>query len=296
MMYRSFILLILMLLNNIKLYALMPGSSNGPRTGPAYAWTIAVIMPLIILVVLSLYYYCKIHEYRLFKFYLYFKSLNNKRQHLLEDKFLYYKGLDQNARSEFRKRVHHFLINKRFISTDSIQVSEEMKVMIAGTSVQILFGRESYYLSCFDKINIVSSDVTNLNAFRKTKQIEICWTTFEAGYASMDDGYNPGLKIMAMALSLEYQFSQTGIFNRQTFKTFDKLYKEQAEKYIQSGKSKYKEYNQVDRDQYFAIAVEYFFERPEHFHANQPAMYLALSKLLGQDPLGMYKYKKNVGL
>ena len=75
MMYRSFILLILMLLNNIKLYALMPGSSTGPRTGPAYAWTIAVIMPLIILGVLSLYYYCKIHEYRIFKFYLYFKSL-----------------------------------------------------------------------------------------------------------------------------------------------------------------------------------------------------------------------------
>ena len=108
----------------------------------------------------------------------------------------------------------------------------------------------------------------------------------------MDDGYNPGLKIMAMALSLEYQFSQTGIFNRQAFNTFDRLYKEQAEKYIQTGKSKYSDYNQVDRDLYFAIAVEYFFERPEHFHTNQPAMYLALSKLLRQDPLGMYRYKK----
>ena len=166
-----------------------------------------------------------------------------------------------------------------------------MKVMIAATSIQILFGRESYYLSRFDTINITSMDVTNLNAIRKTKQIDICWNTFVSGYASMDDGYNPGLKIMAMALSLEYQFSKTGIFNRHTFITFESLYKLQAQKYIQSGKSIYNDYKQVDRDQYFAVAIEYFFERPEHFQANQPEMYLALSKLLRQDSLGMYKYK-----
>jgi Mlc titration factor MtfA (ptsG expression regulator) len=200
------------------------------------------------------------------------------------------KGLSQNDRREFRKRVHHFLINKKFISSDDIEITEVMRVMITGTSIQILFGRESYYLSCFDRINIIAANATDVNAFRKTKQIKICWEAFAEGYSSMTDGYNPGLKIMAMALSLEYQFSKTGVFNRNTFKTFDK-FKDQAEMYIQSGKSKYKDYNQVDRDEYFGVAVEYFFERPEHFHKNQPAMYLALSKLLRQDLLGFIRIK-----
>lgn len=295
-MYRFYVSVVLFLIFDLNVYG---GYSSGyygrgyrdPRHYPSYVWIIAILLPFILLATVSLYHYCKAYEYKLFKLSLYSKPLSEEYREILKQKFPFYKGLDQKSRREFRKRVNHFLINKEFISSDGIEITEEMKVMIAATSIQILFGRESYYLSSFDSINITATDVTNLNMFRETKQIEICWETFSAGYSSITDGYNPGLKIMAMALSLEYQFSKTGIFNRQTFKTFDKLYKQQAEKYIQSGKSKYNDYNQVDRDLYFAVAVEYFFERPEHFHANQPAMYLALSKLLRQDLLGMYKYE-----
>lgn len=297
-MLRSFITSILLFVIHFSVYARYYGHYRGSRDSyhyPAYVIYISLLLPIAITAFVWIYYYCKVHEYKFFKFWLYKKPLSEERQEILKNKFPYYKGLSQNERREFRKRVQHFLINKKFISSDDIEVTEEMKVMIASTSIQILFGRESYYLSCFDTINITKTDVTDLNAIRKTKQIQICWETFAAGYSSATDGYNPGLKIMAMALSLEYQFSQTGIFNRQTYKTFDKLYKDQAEKYIQSGKSKYKDYNQVDRDLYFAVAVEYFFERPEHFQANQPSMYLALSKLLRQDPLGMYKYKQSFG-
>ncbi|WP_157446870.1 zinc-dependent peptidase [Cytophaga aurantiaca] len=293
-MLRSFITSILLFVINFSVSARYYGYTRGGRDTrhyPTYVWIIALLLPFILLASVSLYHYCKAYEYKLFKLFLYFDPLSEGRQQILKEKFPYYKVLNQNARREFRKRVNHFLINKKFVSTDEIEITEEMKVMIAATSIQILFGRESYYLSSFNTINITAKDVTNLNTFRETKQIEICWETFSAGYSSITDGYNPGLKIMAMALSLEYQFSQKGIFNRHTFKTFDKLYKQQAEKYIQSGKSKYNDYDQVDRDLYFAVAVEYFFERPEHFHANQPAMYLALSKLLRQDPLGMYKYE-----
>lgn len=295
MMLRSFVITIFFYIIHSTVYGISLYIGGGYRDKhyyPPYVIVICLLLPIAITAFVSIYYYCKVHEYEFLKFWKYSKPLNDERRQILKDKFPFYQGLSQNDRREFRKRVHHFLINKEFVSSDGIKITEEMKVMIAATSIQILFGRESYYLSCFDKINIRATDVTDLNAFRKTKQIEICWDTFAAGYTSMTDGYNPGLKIMAMALSLEYQFSQTGIFNRQTFKTFEKLYKIQAEKYIQSGKSKYKEYNQVDRDLYFAIAVEYFFERPEHFQANQPQMYLALSKLLKQDPLGIYKYKK----
>lgn len=291
---RTFITAILFFINHVSGYAGVYVRTRGESDGyhyPAYVLYITFLLPFAIVAFISIYYYCKVYEYKFFKFWLYSKPLSEECQQILKEKFQYYKDLKQNDRREFRKRVHHFLINKRFVSSDEIEITEEMKVMIAATSIQILFGRESYYLSRFDTINITSMDVTNLNAIRKTKQIDICWNTFVSGYASMDDGYNPGLKIMAMALSLEYQFSKTGIFNRHTFITFESLYKLQAQKYIQSGKSIYNDYKQVDRDQYFAVAIEYFFERPEHFQANQPEMYLALSKLLRQDSLGMYKYK-----
>ncbi|MBC7450689.1 MAG: zinc-dependent peptidase, partial [Cytophagales bacterium] len=208
-----------------------------------------------------------------------------------EIKIPFYRTLSEKAKVIFRKRVRHFIINKHFVSATEIEVTEEMKVMIAASSVQILFGRDAYYLSDFHTIEILENNDVPLKELKRTKRIHISWEAFKIGHA-LADGNNPGIKTMAMALSLEYQFSKKSIFNRSAYLTFDKLYKQQAEKYIQSGKSAYKEYGEVDRNEYFGVAVEYFFEQPEDFYTKLPAMYIALSRLLCQDPLGNFKYKR----
>ena len=160
--------------------------------------------------------------------------------------------------------------------------------------MQILFGLEPYYLSHFQTICITMKE--NIEApSSKSNNIFISWPAFEAGLHSSADGYNPGLKILAIAFNLEHQLVRYSarMFNKKRIKELNQLYKKQAEKYIASGKSKYDDYKQVDRNEYFAVAVEYFFERPKHFYENQPEMYMALSRLLRQDPLGNFLYKKS---
>lgn len=240
--------------------------------------------------------YCKKNEYHIWKYvtFRYFVPLDDERRRILDTQFPYYIKLTEKDKEEFRNRVQHFITNKEFKSVDNIEITEEMKVMIAATAVQILFKRKAYYMSKFDTILISESFPVQLNKLYSNSEIQISWSEFEQGYKSITDGYNPGIKIMAMALDLEHQFGENKLFSESTYKDFNRLYKEAAEKYILSGKSKYDSYNKVDRSEYFAVAVEYFFERPEHFQANQPAMYLALSKLLRQDSLGIYKYKEKV--
>ena len=238
--------------------------------------------------------YCKENEYHVWKYltFQYFIPLNDDRRHVLDAQFPYYTKMNEKDKEEFRNRVQHFITNKQFESVDNIAITEEMKVLIAATAVQILFKRKAYYLSKFNTILISRDFSVQLDRLRSKRSIEISWDVFEQGYKSITDGYNPGIKTMAMALDLEHQFGENTLFSESTYKDFNRLYKQEAEKYILSGKSKYGNYNKVDRSEYFAVAVEYFFERPEHFQANQPAMYLALSKLLRQDPLGMYTYKE----
>jgi Mlc titration factor MtfA (ptsG expression regulator) len=240
--------------------------------------------------------YCKENEYYMASLLMlqYHKSLSAERQQILYTNFTYYKKLSEKKKLEFEKRVQHFLTNKSFIASDGFEITEQMKVMIAATAVQILFCRKAYYLSSFDFIELFEEVPVHVEVMRKKRIIQISWNEFKKGFDSLIDGYNPGLKIMAMALDLEHKFGEKSLFSQQTYKAFQKIYKQEAEKYILSGKSKYDQYNKVDRTEYFAVAVEYFFERPEHFNANQPAMYLALSKLLRQDPLGMYTYKEKV--
>ena len=249
-------------------------------------------LPMLIIGWVYTRYYLKKNQFQLIYIFRYFQPLSKQRIQILNDKFLYYTKLSNTDKAIFEKHVNHFLINKRFVSEDYVEITEEMKVLIAATAIQILFGRDGFYLAEFSSIRIVDSEDVDVKRIKIYHQLEIPWKAFAQGYESMVDGYNPGIKIMALALSLEKQLSEGSIFNFSSNTAFNKLYKSQAEKYIASGKSKYKTYDQVDRNEYFSVAVEYFFERPEHFYVNQPAMYMALSKLLKQDPLGNYIYNK----
>ncbi len=249
---------------------------------------------LIIYYFFNLLKYCREHDYYIWHLvtFQYIISLNKQRRQILLDDFYFYNKLSAYKKKEFEKRVQHFLTNKTFVGGNGFIVTERMKVMIAATAVLILFGRKAFSLSSFDRIEVYEDETIELDVMRKKRIIQISWSQFEHGFDFVTNGYNPGLKIMAMALDLEHQLGEDSIFNRHTYKTFHQIYKEEAQKYILSGKSKYDNYNRVDRNEYFGVAIEYFFERPEHFYANQPGMYLALSKLLRQDPLGMVRFKE----
>ncbi|SFX90014.1 zinc-dependent peptidase [Cytophaga hutchinsonii] len=266
-----------------------PGVAPDQKTSPW--WFIGTVIVIVSAIIIN---QCIIYEIHLSKIFRYLLPLSSSRCAILEERFYYYNRLSKDDQRAFRKRVHHFLVNKKFTSEDSIEITEEMKVMIAAAATLIMFHLEAYYLSHFDAIHISNNELESLQHMHKAKEVEIPWDDFRAGFDSFHDGYNPGLKILAMAFTLEHQLNNLSskMFRFNRYYDLMQLYKNEAEKYIASGKSKYKEYSEVDRNEYFAVAVEYFFERPGHFYANQPAMYIALTKVLRQDPLGMYTYKR----
>ena len=222
----------------------------------------------------------------------YFQPLSDERIGVLEKSFPYYRNLSTRNKKKFRNRVRHFLVNKK-IESDEYEVTEEMKVLIAATAIQILFGLEAYYLSYFGNIKLVKEQTENV-IITKHSPIYISWEDFYEGHSFLTDGYHPGLRTLAVAFKLEQSWNRLSkhMFKSNRHIELNVLYKREAEKYIASGKSSYNDYSDVDRNEYFGVAVEYFFERPIHFYANQPAMYNALSKMLGQDPLGKSKLKK----
>jgi Mlc titration factor MtfA (ptsG expression regulator) len=233
------------------------------------------------------------YEIIVLKTFQYFLPLNQERVDILNKSFPYYQKLSSRNQRRFRNRVHHFLINKKIESTE-YDVTEEMRVLIAGTAIQILFGLEPYYLSYFGNINLVVDQIDN-NFTTKKSPIHISWVDFHEGHSFLTSGYNPGLRILSVAFKLEQGLNEISkhMFLSNRHYEFNMLYKREAEKYISSGKASYDDYSDVDRNEYFGVAVEYFFERPIHFQANQPAMYEALSRLLQQDPLGKLKYKRS---
>ena len=274
------------------LYILLQSAGGIPpsqRTSPWWFFGTVIVILSIFLI-----NECIVYEIHLSKLHKYLFPLSPERRQILEERFYYYNRLSEKDQRSFRKRVHHFLVNKKFTADEGFEVTEEMKVMIAAAATLIVFHLEAFYLSHFDAIHISNDEMESLRHMHKKKEVDIPWNDFRAGFDSFHDGYNPGLQILAMAFTLEQQLNNRSskMFRFTAYNDLFQLYKNVAEKYIASGKSEYKDYSEVDRNEYFAVAVEYFFERPEHFYANQPAMYLALSKVLKQDPLNRSRYKR----
>ncbi len=232
------------------------------------------------------------YEIVVIKMHKYFLPLSAERVAVLDTSFPYYWKLSPRNKRRFRNRVHHFLINKK-IESEEYEVTEEMNVLIAATAIQIMFGLEAYYLSYFGNIILVSKQIENVIT-TKHSPIYISWKNFDVGHSFIADGYNPGLRILAIAFKLEQALNNLSkhMFMSNRHFELNQLYKREAERYISSGKASYEDYSDVDRTEYFGVAVEYFFERPIHFYATQPGMYVALSRLLQQDPLGNIKYKR----
>jgi len=225
-------------------------------------------------------------------------SLKQKYRIHLQEHSLYYQILPAKEKKRFEKRVQRFINLKQFIGRDFEQVTDEMKALIAGAAVQLTFGLPGIFLSHFKKILIYPNNyysTINLKFHKgevnpKHGIIVLSWHSFVEGFLDHNDSMNLGLHEMAHALRLE-----NNIFNKE-FKFLNQealqLWTTEAEKEIEksksSGQSFFRRYAFTDEQEFFAVAVENFFEKPADFSRYNLALYRALARLLNQDPLKNY--------
>ncbi len=175
-----------------------------------------------------------------------------------------------------------------------MSVTEEMQVLIAASSVQLTFGLPDITLAHFENI-IVYPDQFFSQAGRRehkgevnprAKAIVLSWKHFAEGYASKE-GVNLGLHEMAHALQLEniVMNSEYDFLDEDHIKRWQKLAGIEIEKVRNGETAFFRAYAGTDHAEFFAVAVENFFERPQEFKANHEGVYNALSDLLNQDPL-----------
>jgi Mlc titration factor MtfA (ptsG expression regulator) len=211
----------------------------------------------------------------------------------LEKYFPYYQQLDDANKTKFAQKVCNFIYGKRFIPRNVDEVTLEARVLIAATAVQLTFGLTDIYLRHFNKILVYPNDYYSSLTKRYHKGevnprfgiIVISWQSFVDGFIHPNDSVNLGLHEMAHALRLEnvirndeYQF-----FDEDLIKKFD-AYAHQVCQVMNWSDTFFRPYACANEHEFFAVAVENFFERPHEFKAAMPELYAILSKLLNQDP------------
>ncbi|MEP6750145.1 MAG: zinc-dependent peptidase [Bacteroidota bacterium] len=206
----------------------------------------------------------------------------------------YYKSLAPDMRLRFMDRVTWFTTTKEFKCLD-IPLDPKMPLLISAASVQITFGLDKYLLDFFDTIYIMQHNY-NYGLFAmpfeghvNSNGIYLSWDNFLRGYEDYTDADNVGIHEMAHALA--YVNFMAGDNKGQDDAFIKRFYNFSAVARpifndMQTGKTNFlNQYAATNYNEFWAVAIETFFEQSLRMKIALPGLYESICSLLNQDPL-----------
>ncbi|MEE4115898.1 MAG: zinc-dependent peptidase [Marinilabiliaceae bacterium] len=214
----------------------------------------------------------------------------------------FYKYLGPKSRIKFERRVQQFINLKEFIPRGKdMLITDEMKALIAGTAVMVGFGHPGIYLSHFKKILLYNNNYysTITKQYHKGEvnmrgYIVLSWQAFRDGFIDKKDGINLGIHEMAHALRFENRImnDEYGFLNPRAIRKFDHIALEEiALRNTDPDRSSVlRDYSISNKEEFFAVAAELFFEDPLKLLNYSPDLYYLLVPIFKIDTLKMLKH------
>ena len=114
----------------------------------------------------------------------------------------------------------------------------------------------------------------------------ISWQSFVEGFRDEHDGVNLGIHEIAHALKLANQIDTDGEkeFDAQAWMEYKSQIPTEMEKVKTGQDSFFRESAGLNEHEFFAVVLESFFERPWEFFRAKQELYMALVRLMKQDP------------
>jgi MtfA peptidase len=223
-------------------------------------------------------------------FYPNIKSLSANHSYILKSQFDYYISLSDKKKKYFEHRVATFIENYEFIGKEEFIITDEVKTLIASTSVMLTFGFRNYLFTNFDKVIVYPSqyyseinDAYHKGEFNpRMKSIVFSWEDFKKGYEIKNDNLNLGIHEFSHVLHLHGMNSQDTsaiIFSRMYNKIREQVnYPANRERLINS--NYFRIYAYTNQFEFLAVIIEHYFESPQIFKKEFPQLFSNVSKML----------------
>ena len=214
---------------------------------------------------------------------------------ILQQYIPYYRNLDAVQKDRFLKRALIFKATKHFEFIE-MQEEEHMSLLISAAAVQLTFGLQHFLMDHFHKIYVMKRayhfGLMNVPFQGHVSEdgIYLSWNNFLNSFANYTDGDNVGLHEMAHALAYvnfpEHEHDgEDEVFQYRWYKTFTTTGREVFNRMQAGEMTMLGSYAATNYQEFWAVCVENFFERPLAFKIQLPELYNAICKLLNQDML-----------
>ena len=225
------------------------------------------------------------------------KTPINRREYLEYHKTLckhidFYNNLSTSGKAKFVNKTVKFFKTKRFFAREGLKLTKEMAILISGAAAQLSYGIEGYYFSHIDLIHVYPKNFyfRLLNARLKGATSEggtmyFSWLDLEKGYAIEDDKYNLALHELAHALKISSKHD-TNFSDRFApyLNRWEKIGQNEFDSIKSGHQSFLRKYAGTNKQEFFAVCVEHFFEASKEFSQKLPEIYDHLCVLLNQNP------------
>ena len=224
-------------------------------------------------------------------FYFKLKKLTPIQLSILKNEYPLFGKLSDKHQSYFEHRVATFIDKTQFIGRQDLVVTEQMRVLVAATSIMLTFGFRKYLLDLLNTVilypNEYYSEINEANHKGETnpqlKAIVFSWKDFKHGYNIGDDNLNLGIHEFGHAIHLNASMNNDvsslvfiqGFQNLTSYLQKNPTLRENliASKYFRA-------YAYTNQFEFFAVLLENFVETPKEFKSQFPHLYGYIKQML----------------
>lgn len=238
---------------------------------------------------------------------------------ILKQRMPYFRALPSDLQLQLKKLIQVFVAEKQFVGCAGLVVTNEMKVTIAAQACLLLLNKPAHYYpklkqiliypAAFvvptqqsDNAGVVSETAqVRLGESWQTGQIVLSWLDTLKSAALCNDGHN--LVIHEFAHQLDQLKGQaTGaplLQSREAYQQWASVLSAEFEhlqrQLAQGIPTLFDPYAATNPAEFFAVISEVFFEQPDLFVAQHPALYLQLKGFYALDPLSWIQTHPTLG-
>lgn len=224
--------------------------------------------------------------------YLFPKKLSKEQEAVLYQNFSFYRNLSINRKLYFQHRVATFIEHYNFVGREGVEVTGNMRLKIAATSVMLTFGMRKYLYDVFNTILIYPEVYTSPRdgALHKgefnpaLKVIVFSWHDFEQGLLFDSDNLNLGLHEFAHALHFDSLSKRrpgaSAVLYRDMFEEIMQYVANPDKRQRLLAQNYFRQYAFTNQHEFMAVILEYFFETPREFKQKFPELFSLVKRMI----------------
>lgn len=207
----------------------------------------------------------------------------------------FYATLRDEAKERFERDVRFFMEEQSFEGVAGVEVTDNLRLAVAAGAALLLHGRSDwefdtrrtflFYPDRFDE-DYFDTDYANYDGMVHAQgPVILSVRAIEESWVRPDDGSNVVLHELAHLFEFSGALAagMPSLIDRASAAAWQKLVRDEMQK-IRRGESMLRSYAATNGAEFFAVAVENFFERPVRMQQAHPDLFEAMVALFNLNP------------